>query len=660
MTEALSLQQKIERLQGPVLVLGGSGFIGANVLRTLLQHRKDVYGTASRLPAWRLEGLPVRNVKVTDLLIDSNLDQLLDTVQPRTIIDCVAYGAYSFETDSQLIYQTNFNLVSRLLARLQKRQISAYVHAGSSSEYGYNASGPSEDAALAPNSHYAVSKVSASSLIYFYGKKLGLPCVNLRLYSVYGPMEDASRLIPTLVRHGLDKTYPELVHPNISRDFLYTDDAVEAFLDVAINLTETDYGESLNIGTGRKTTIAEAAELAKELFTIPTAPVFLMPSREWDLSDWYANIDKVRARIGWEPRTTFREGLHKTTEWFTSLPNRDLYLQASKRFGLDSKHSVSAVVACYRDGQAIPIMYRRLKDTFTKLNVDHEIIFVNDGSPDDSEEVIRAISQNDRRVRGISHSRNFGSQAAFRSGMEIASKNSCVLLDGDLQDPPELIESMLGKWREGYDVVYGRRVKREAPLLMQFAYKAFYRLFDYFSYVRIPHDAGDFSLMDKRVVQAMLSFPERDLFLRGVRAYAGFKQTGIDYVRPERMFGTTTNSILKNIGWAKKGIFSFSYVPLNILTAAGFILVGASALLILLQAAARLMFPRVAPKGATTVLIAILFFGSLNLFAISLVGEYLAKIFEEVKRRPHFIRRSVITQGEVRFAAMDQPPKVEL
>jgi nucleoside-diphosphate-sugar epimerase/glycosyltransferase involved in cell wall biosynthesis len=657
MREALSIQQKIARLQGPILVLGGSGFIGANVLRTLLLHRDDVYGTASRLPAWRLEGLPARNVKVTDLLIDSNLDQLLDSVQARTMIDCVAYGAYSFETDSQLIYQTNFNLISRLLARLQKRNISAYVHAGSSSEYGYNASGPSEDAALAPNSHYAVSKVAASNLIYFYGKKLGLPCANLRLYSVYGPMEDASRLIPALVRHGLDRTYPELVHPDISRDFIYADDATEAFLDVALNLTEPDFGESLNIGTGRRTTIGEVAELAKELFDIPAAPVFSMPSREWDLSGWYANIEKVRTRIGWEPRTSFREGLIKTADWFASLPDRELYRQASKRFGLDSKHSVSAIVACYRDGQAIPIMYRRLKDTFTKLNVDHEIIFVNDGSPDDSEEVIRAISQNDRTVRGISHSRNFGSQAAFRSGMEIASKNSCVLLDGDLQDPPELIESMLARWREGYDVVYGRRVKRQAPLLMQLAYKAFYRVFDYFSYVRIPHDAGDFSLMDKRVVQAMLAFPERDLFLRGVRAYAGFKQTGIDYVRPERMFGATTNSLLKNIGWAKKGIFSFSYVPLNILSASGFILLGCTAFLMILQIAARLLFPRLSPKGVTTVLIAILFFGSLNLFAISLVGEYLAKIFEEVKRRPHFIRRSVITQGEVRFATMDQPPE---
>jgi polyisoprenyl-phosphate glycosyltransferase len=660
MKDSLSLQEKIERLQGPILVLGGSGFVGANVLRELFRYRDDAFGTASRLPAWRLEGMPAQHVKVTDLLIDSNLDQLLSSVQPRTIIDCVAYGGYSFETDSQLIYQTNFNLVCRLLARLADRKIAAYVHAGSSSEYGYNASSPSENTVLEPNSHYAVSKAAASHLLYFYGKRIGLPCVNLRLYSVYGPLEDASRLVPNLVQRGIEGRYPEFVDPAISRDFVYTDDAVEAFVDIALNLTEADYGESFNIGTGQKTTIGECAELAKQLFSIPSAPVFTMPNRQWDLPDWYANIEKVRTRIGWEPRTTFREGLLKTAEWFRSLPDPTFYFQSSKRFGLDTKHSVSAIIACYRDNRAIPIMYQRLKATFNKLNVDHEIIFVNDGSPDDSEEVIRKISQNDRRVRGISHSRNFGSQAAFRSGMEIATKNSCVLLDGDLQDPPELIEAMVAKWREGYDVVYGSRVKREGPKLKQLAYKAFYRLFDYFSYIRIPHDAGDFSLMDKRVVQAVLTFPERDLFLRGVRAYAGFKQTGIDYLRPERMFGVTTNSLFKNIGWAKKGILSFSYVPLTILSVSGFILLALTGIAMLLQIVSRLVFPQSAPRGVTTLLICILFFGSLNLFAVSLVGEYLAKIFEEVKRRPHFIRRSIISQGEVRFASTDRPPTVEL
>ena len=237
---------------------------------------------------------------------------------------------------------------------------------------------------------------------------------------------------------------------------------------------------------------------------------------------------------------------------------------------------------------------------------------------------------------GICHSRNFGSQSAFRSGMEIASKNACVLLDGDLQDPPELIEQFVDQWREGYDVVYGRRVKREATLFMQFAYKAFYRVFDYFSYVRIPHDAGDFSLMDKRVVQAILQFPERDLFLRGVRAFAGFKQTGVDYVRPERMFGVTTNSLLKNLGWAKKGILSFSNTPLNMHE-----LRRACVLLVLIvrrwtarRSSCRLLFPDSPPRGITTTLLLILFFGSLQFLRIGVLGEYLAKVFEEVKRRP--------------------------
>lgn len=295
-------------------------------------------------------------------------------------------------------------------------------------------------------------------------------------------------------------------------------------------------------------------------------------------------------------------------------------------------------------------MYERLKETFTRLNVEYEIIFVNDCSPDNSEEVIRRISQNDKRVIGISHARNFGSQSAFKSGMEIATKNACVLLDGDLQDPPELIESFVEKWREGYDVVYGRRKKRQAPLLMQISYKAFYRIFDYFSYLSIPHDAGDFSLMDKKVIQAVLQFPERDLFLRGVRAFVGFKQIGIDYTRPERMFGVTTNNLAKNISWAKKGILSFSYTPLTILSVMGTVLLLVTLLLAFLQIVSRILFPDLAPKGVTTVLLSILFFGSLNLFSIGILAEYIAKIFEEIKQRPHFIRRAIIKNGEIRDA----------
>jgi nucleoside-diphosphate-sugar epimerase/glycosyltransferase involved in cell wall biosynthesis len=650
----LSLEAKVKRLQGPMLVLGASGFIGANLLRTLSRYRDDVYGTASRLPAWRLEDLRSENIIVTDLLVDSNLDAMLDNVKPRTVFDCVGYGGYSFETDAGLIYETNFNLISRLLGRLERRTIACYVHAGSSSEYGDNASRPREDSPTFPNSHYAVSKAATANLIHFFGKKRKLPCVNLRLYSVYGPLEDSSRLIPNLIRSGLAGEYPELVDPRVSRDFVYVDDVTDAFVTIAGDVDDRNFGESFNIGTGAKTTIGDLAVIARDLFGLEQEPRYTMPNREWDLSDWYSDPSKVSERFGWQARTQVREGLSLTIEWYRTIVDKDRYWQSSKKFGLDTKHSVSAVIACYKDEQAIPIMYERLKQAFTKLNIDYEIIFVNDCSPDNSEEAIRAISRNDRRVLGISHSRNFGSQAAFRSGMEVASKNSCVLFDGDLQDPPEIIEQFVSHWREGYDVVYGRRVKREATLFMQAAYKLFYRTFDYFSYLKIPHDAGDCSLLDRRVVEAILRFPERDLFLRGVRAYAGFRQTGVDYVRPERMFGVTTNSFWKNLGWAKKGILSFSYVPLTVLSVSALFLFAISVVLMLAEVVVKLVSPSLAPKGFATVLLLILFFGSLNLLAIGVVGEYLAKIFEEVKQRPHFIRRSVIRDGEVRVTSQSQ------
>lgn len=653
----MSLEAKVKRLQGPMLVLGASGFIGANLLRTLSRYRDDVYGTASRLPAWRLEDLRSENIIVTDLLVDSNLDAMLDTVKPRTVFDCVGYGGYSFETDAGLIYETNFNLMSRLLGRLERRTIACYVHAGSSSEYGDNASGPREDSPTFPNSHYAVSKAATANLIHFFGKKRKLPCVNLRLYSVYGPLEDSSRLIPNLIRSGLAGEYPELVDPRVSRDFIYVDDVTDAFVTIAGDVDDRNFGESFNIGTGTKTTIGDLAVIARDLFGLKQEPRYTMPNREWDLADWYSDPSKVSERFGWQARTPVREGLRLTMEWYRTIVDKERYWQSSKKFGLDTKHSVSAVIACYKDEQAIPIMYERLKQAFTKLNIDYEIIFVNDCSPDNSEEAIRAISRNDRRVLGISHSRNFGSQAAFRSGMEVASKNSCVLLDGDLQDPPELIEQFVASWREGYDVVYGRRVKREATLFMQAAYKLFYRTFDYFSYLKIPHDAGDCSLLDRRVVEAILRFPERDLFLRGVRAYAGFRQVGVDYVRPERRFGITTNSFWKNLGWAKKGILSFTYVPLTILSVSALFLFALSVVLMLAEVVMKIVSPSLAPKGFATVLLLVLFFGSLNLLAIGVVGEYLAKIFEEVKQRPHFIRRSVIRDGEVRVTSQSQKPR---
>ena len=303
---------------------------------------------------------------------------------------------------------------------------------------------------------------------------------------------------------------------------------------------------------------------------------------------------------------------------------------------------LSAIVACYRDEQAIPYMYQRLKDTFNKIKVDYEIIFVNDNSPDNSFQVLSELAKKDQKVIVINHSRNFGSQSAFTSGMKIAAGDAIILLDGDLQDPPELIEGFYEKWLEGYDVVYGERVKREATRFMQVAYKLFYRVFQATAYIKVPVDAGDFSLMDRRVVNALNNLPENNRFIRGLRSWVGFKQTGISYTRPERVFGKTTNSLLNNFAWSKKAIFSFSYVPLNFITFLAIITFSISMVAIITQIILRLAFPSIAPAGFTTLILLILLMGSLIILCLGIIGSYLEHIYDEVKRRPPFIVKSFI------------------
>ncbi len=303
---------------------------------------------------------------------------------------------------------------------------------------------------------------------------------------------------------------------------------------------------------------------------------------------------------------------------------------------------LSAIIACYRDAPAVPIMHERLKTTFQKIGVDYEIIFVNDCSPDNAKDVLADLASQDGQVIVINHTRNFGSQNAFTSGMRIATGDAVILLDGDLQDPPEIIEQFYEKWLEGYDVVYGVRVKREATTFLKVAYKAFYRVFRGLSYVPIPVDAGDFSLIDRRVVDVLNMLPENNRFLRGLRAWVGFRQTGIPYVRPERMFGQTTNSVLRNLGWARKAIFSFSYAPLDFITVVASGTVLAAVVAIIGQIALRLIHPEWVPMGLTTVIVLILFLGGIQLLCLSIIGSYLMHIYDEVKRRPPYVVESIL------------------
>lgn len=637
----------IKALRGPILVLGGGGFVGANLFLRLYGERQDVYAVVRKTPCWRLEGVVPDRIFEVDLTDRAAAASLISTIRPQTIFDCTAYGGYSFEENYLLIHKTNFLAAVDLLEHLAQEPFAAYIHAGSSSEYGFNCAAPKEHDECLPNSHYAVSKVAAASYLGYLGMTRGLPVVNLRLYSVYGPLEDTSRLMPQLVRQALDGKFPPLVNPDTSRDFIDISDVVDAFILAAVRMHPEMYGKSYNIGTGVRTTIGQLASQVREQFHLKDEPVFnSMPPRKWDLGDWYSDPALAREDFGWEAKVPLARGLEKMAQWVGGISERT-FEKSTKLAQPARKRSVSAVIACYRDGQAIPHMYRRLTEVFTRIGCDYEIIFVNDCSPDDSAEVIRELSVKDEHVLGISHSRNFGSQMAFRSGMELATMDAVVLLDGDLQDPPELIEEFYAKWEEGNDVIYGVRVKREMPVLVELCYKLFYWIFASMSYIKIPRDAGDFSLIDRKVVGWMLTCPERDLFLRGIRAYMGFRQIGVPYVRPERMFGRSTNNIIKNIGWAKKALFSYSNAPLHALTTLGFGLLILSVFLGALAVFMRFYSPETAPRGFTSMLLGILFFGALNIFGLGILGEYQGKILEEVKCRPRLIRAAIIRNGNV-------------
>lgn len=304
---------------------------------------------------------------------------------------------------------------------------------------------------------------------------------------------------------------------------------------------------------------------------------------------------------------------------------------------------ISVIPIAYRDEGNIEELYKRLNTAIKKITPRYEIIYVNDSSPDNSQEILRKLAKKDKRLTVVLHSRNFGAQNAFTTGMQLAKGDAVVIMDGDLQDPPQLIEKFVEKWLEGYDVVYGSRRRRERSMgqFMEALYHWFYVFLNRLSYIKVPLDAGDFSLMDRKVVNHINNLPEKDRFIRGLRAWVGFKQTGVDYVRPERFSGRSTNSFRRNLFWVRKAIFSFSYAPLEWVFYIALFSVLMSLIAILVYLIFYFLIPNT-PRGFLTILLSVLFLGSIQLVVLSIVCEYLRRIFEEVKSRPTAIVSEII------------------
>ncbi len=295
----------------------------------------------------------------------------------------------------------------------------------------------------------------------------------------------------------------------------------------------------------------------------------------------------------------------------------------------------SFIIPIYNEEETINEMYRRMSAVMDRMDGNVELILINDGSRDRSIHLLRDLHDQDSRVCYLSLARNFGHQIAVTAGLNFARGQVVVILDADLQDPPELIPDMVEKWKQGYQVVYAQRTqRRQESWFKRFTAYSFYRLLKKLADVDIPTDTGDFCLLDRQVVEVLNAMPERNRYIRGLRSWIGFRQTAIRFERDPRFAGEVKYTFRKSLALAINGLVSFSIVPLRISTYVGLLAAIASILMALLVLYWRIFVPNSPLTGFTMVLMAIFFLGAVQLVSIGILGEYIGRIYEEVKGRP--------------------------
>lgn len=306
------------------------------------------------------------------------------------------------------------------------------------------------------------------------------------------------------------------------------------------------------------------------------------------------------------------------------------------------KNLYSVVVPLYNEELVLDETYNRLTTVLEKIDGEYEIILVNDGSRDKTEEMAKAIAGKDKRVKFISFSRNFGHQNAITAGMDHASGEAIVVIDADLQDPPELIYQMIEKYHEGYDVVYAVRAKRKGETIFKkVTAKAFYRILKKLVDIDIPVDTGDYRLISREVCNVLKRMREKNRFVRGMVSWIGFKQIGIPFVREERFAGETKYTLSKMIKFSLDGIVSFSTKPLKFTVHIGFTLAILSFLYACYLIVNKLLFSNVI-EGWTSMVVIVLFIGGIQMIALGIIGEYIARIYEESKNRPLYITKELV------------------
>jgi polyisoprenyl-phosphate glycosyltransferase len=304
---------------------------------------------------------------------------------------------------------------------------------------------------------------------------------------------------------------------------------------------------------------------------------------------------------------------------------------------MNATEMLSVIVPAYNEAEALPEFHRRLSAIFNQLDLRCEVIYINDGSRDDTQKIIDRLCSEDPHAASVELSRNFGKEAAMTAGLDYAQGDAVVIIDADLQDPPELIPQLIAEWRAGHDVVYARRTSRSGETWLKKATaSAFYRLIQRVSRVQIPADTGDFRLMNRRAVDSLLQLREQHRFMKGLFAWVGYKQIAVDYERDPRIAGETKFNYWKLWNFALEGITSFTIAPLKIATYVG-LTTAFIALLYAIFIIYKTVFFGDAVRGYPSLMVSILFLGGLQLFFIGVIGEYVGRIYDETKQRPLYV-----------------------
>ncbi|MGN4426591.1 glycosyltransferase family 2 protein [Bacillus cereus group sp. MYBK30-1] len=303
---------------------------------------------------------------------------------------------------------------------------------------------------------------------------------------------------------------------------------------------------------------------------------------------------------------------------------------------------ISVVVPMYFEEEVAQECYNRLKSVMLQNNINYEFVFVNDGSTDRTMEILSEIAVNDHRTKIVNFSRNFGHQTAVTAGIDCAKGDAIVIIDADLQDPPEVIPELIAKWEEGYEVVYAKRKQRKGETWFKLlTAKYFYKFLNYMSDIDIPKDTGDFRIIDRKVADVFNKMTERNRFIRGMMSWVGFRQTYVEYERDERFAGETKYPLKKMIKFASDGIIAFSTKPLRIVMSLGLLSVLISIIVLLYTITVKIIGTGT-QTGWASIMVAITFFSGIQLLGLGIVGQYIARIYDESKNRPIYIVKETI------------------